>query len=141
MRIVKGKLKLDKRDTRVGNFVFTLEPEYVKVQDISQTVAHRIARHLPRGRMLEMMLEDSKEHEKALQNYAVVSFCALSVIPDAQFFEDIYRAAGDCVERHKEFYGVKDDITAEEDADILNEEREFHESVEEIGAVIGGGDA
>ena len=47
------------------------------------------------------------------------------------------KAAVACVNRHKEFYGIKDDVTAEEDAAIVKEEKELEEAVEEARKELG----
>lgn len=139
MKIINGKLKLDKRDVRVGNFVFTLEPDYIKVQDISLTVTHRISRNIARGQLLGMLLAEPEKYERDLRNYAALMFNLLCTVPDAEFYDDIYRASVRCVNRHKDIYGIKDDISEEEDAQIVREEKELHEAVEEIKSVVGEG--
>lgn len=137
MKILNGKVKLDKRDIRVGNFVYTKEPDHIKVQDISLTITHRINRHIAKGQLLEMMLEDSKKYENDLRNYAVLMYNLLCTVPDASFYEDINTAVLSCINRHKDVYGIKEDITPDEDAKILQEERELHEAVEDIKEKVG----
>lgn len=141
MKIINGKLKLDKRDVRAGNFVFTLEPDYIKVQDISLTVTHRISRNIARGQLLGMLLAEPEKYARDLRNYAALMFNLLCTVPDAEFYDDIYRASVRCVNRHKDIYGIKDDITEDEDAQIVREERELHEAVEEIKEKAGEGPA
>lgn len=138
MHILKsGQIKLDKRDTRVGNFVYTLEPEHIKVQDISLTITHRIHRGIAKAQLIEMMLEDPKKYQNELHNYATIMYNLLCTAPDATFYEDISKAVMDCVNRHKDVFGIKDDITPEENAQILQEERELHEAVEDIKEKVG----
>ena len=132
MKILNGKIKLDKRDIRVGNFVYTLEPDHIKIQDISLTITHRILRHIAKGQLLEMMLKDPKKYENDLHNYATIMYNLLCAVPDVNFYEDLNKAVLSCVNRHKDIYGIKDDITPEADAKILQEEKEMHEAVEEI---------
>jgi hypothetical protein len=36
------------------------------------------------------------------------------------------------VNRHKDFYGIKQDITPEEDKEILQETKETYEAIEEL---------
>lgn len=137
MKIINGNLKLDKRDVRVGNFVFTLEPNHIKVQDISLTVTHRISRNIARGQLLGMFLAEPEKYERDLRNYAALMFNLLCTVPDAEFYDDIYRASVRCVNRHKDIYGIKDDITEDEDAQIVREERELHAAMEEIKEKAG----
>jgi hypothetical protein len=139
MRIKDGKVYLDKkRDTRVGNFVYTIEPEHIKVQDISAVATHRISRRVPKGQLLMMFLKDPKEHERSLHNYAAIMFNTLCTVPDAQFYQEMYDASIACVNRHKDIYGLKDDISAAEDAKIVQEERDLQAAADEIVEKAGG---
>lgn len=137
MKILNGKIKLDKRDTRVGNFVYTLEDNHIKVQDISLTITHRIHRGIAKAQLLEMMLEDPKKYETDLHNYATLIYNFLCTVPDATLYDDLNKAVLACINRHKDVYGIKEDITPAEDAKILQEEKELHEAVEDIKANAG----
>lgn len=137
MRIEHGKLKLDKRDVRVGNFVYSIEPDHIRVQDISRTITHRISRHIVKGQMLQILLKEPEKHEKALRDYATLMYNLLCVLPDAEFYKEMYEAGLRCVNRHKDIYGIKEDITDAEDAKIVQEEKELHEAMEEIKSVVG----
>lgn len=132
MKILNGKVKLDKRDVRIGNFVYTIEPDHIKIQDISLTITHRINRHIAKGQLLEMMLEDAGKYKNDLHNYATLMYNFLCTVPDVTFYEDINKAVLDCINRHKDVYGIKEDITPAEDAKILQEEKELHEAVAEM---------
>ena len=132
MKILNGKIKLDKRDTRVGNFVYTLEENHIKVQDISLTITHRIHRGIAKAQLLEMMLEDPKKYETDLHNYATLIYNVLCTVPDATLYDDLNKAVLACINRHKDVYGIKEDITPAEDAKILQDEKELHEAVEDI---------
>ena len=137
MRILNGKVKLDNRDVRVGNFVYTNEPDHIKVQDINLTITHRINRGIAKGQLLAMMLDDPKKYERDLHNYAAIIYNLLCTVPDAQMYEDINKAVMECINRHKDVYGMKDDITPEDDAKIVQEEKELHEAMEEIKEKVG----
>ena len=137
MKIQNGKIKLDSRDTRIGNFVYTLEPEHIKVQDISLTITHRIHRKIAKGQLLEMMLEDKEKYKNDLHNYATIMYNFLCTAPDVQFYQDINNAVLACINRNKDLYGIKEDITPSEDAKILQEEKDLHEAVEEIKEKAG----
>ncbi len=139
MKILKGKLKLGKNDVRVGNFVYTAEPDHIKVQDISLTVTHRIGRNIAKGQLLAFWLEDPEKNGRNLRNYAALMYNLLCTVPDADFYNDIHGAALRCVNRHKDLYGLKDDIADEEDAKIVEEEKGLHDAVEEIKSVVGAG--
>lgn len=131
MKITKdGRLKLTKDERRIGNFVWKNEGGHIKVCDIGSQMVHKVAKHLNVGRLLEMAL--TEKNDNWLANYAAMTWLYSNVIADEQFFIDINKACTDCVERHKEFYGIKEDISKEEDDEILQESRELYEFTEEV---------
>ena len=125
-----GKLKLSKDERQIGNFIYKNEPEHIKICDINSQMTHRVAKHLNIGRMLEMALKERKD--QYLANYAAMTWIFSNIVTDEQFFLDIDKACVDCVNRHKDFYGIKDDITTEQDAEILQEAKETYEAIEEL---------
>lgn len=125
-----GKLKLSKDERQIGNFVYKNEPEHIKICDINSQMTHRVAKHLNIGRMLEMALKDKQD--TWLHNYASMVWLFSSIVTDEQFFLDIDKACVDCVNRHKEFYGIKEDITPDADKEILEESKEVYEAIEEL---------
>ena len=131
MRVNKdGKLKLSKDERQIGNFVFKNEAEFVKISDIGSQMTHRVAKHLNIGRMLEMALKE--RHDNWLHNYATMTWMYSNIVTDEQFFVDINNACVNCVNRHKDFYGITEDITPEADAEILQEAKETYEAIEEM---------
>jgi hypothetical protein len=125
-----GKLKLSKDERQIGNFIYKNEPEYIKICDINSQMTHRVAKHLNIGRMLEMALKEKKD--QYLANYAAMLWNFSNIVTDEQFFLDIDKACVDCVNRHKEFYGIKEDITPEQDKEILEESKEVYGAIEEL---------
>lgn len=125
-----GKLKLSKDERQIGNFVYKNEPEYIKICDINSQMTHRVAKHLNIGRMLEMALKEKQDNY--LANYAAMTWLYSNIVTDEQFFLDIDKACVSCVNRHKEFYGIKEDITPEQDKEILEESKEVYEAIEEL---------
>ena len=125
-----GKLKLSKDERQIGNFVFKNEPEYIKICDINSQITHRVAKHLNIGRMLEMAFMEKKY--QYLGNYAAMVWLFSNIVTDEQFFMDIDKACVACVNRHKEFYGIKEDITPEADKEILQEAKETYDAIEEL---------
>lgn len=125
-----GKLKLSKDERQIGNFVFKKESEHIKITDINSNLSHRVAKALNIGRMLEMALKDKQN--TWLHNYASMVWNFSNIVTDEQFFLDIDKACVDCVNRHKEFYGIKEDITTDADKEILEESKEVYESIEEL---------
>ena len=125
-----GKLKLSKDERQIGNFIYKNEGEHIKICDINSQMTHRVAKHLNIGRMLEMALKEKKD--QYLANYAAMTWLYSNIVTDEQFFLDIDKACVDCVNRHKEFYGIKEDITPEQDKEILEESKEVYEAIEEM---------
>jgi hypothetical protein len=125
-----GKLKLSKDERQIGNFIYKNEAEHIKICDINLQMTHRVAKHLNIGRMLEMALKERQD--TYLANYAAMTWLFSNIVTDEQFFLDIDKACVDCVNRHKEFYGIKEDITTEQDAEILQEAKETYEAIEEL---------
>lgn len=125
-----GKLKLAKGERQIGNFIYKDEPEYIKISDINSAMTHRVSKHLNIGRLLEMALKERSDNY--LANYASMTWLYSNIVTDEQFFMDINKACVDCVERHKEFYGIKDDIAPETDKEILDEVQGAQEAIREL---------
>lgn len=125
-----GKLKLSKDERQIGNFVWKNEPEHIKICDINSQMTHRVAKHLNIGRMLEMALKEKQDNY--LANYAAMTWFYSNIVTDERFFLDIDKACAACVNRHKEFYGIKEDITPEQDKEILEESKEVYGAIEEL---------
>lgn len=126
MKVKKGKVKLEKGDRRVGNFVYSREKAHVKLQDIGGLFSFRVGEQLLAGQMLMSVLDDGGEN--FLGNYAAVMYNTICCVPDVEFLTALQGAVRDCLNRHKDLYGLKDDLTEEEDAKILREEVELAEA-------------
>jgi len=122
----KGKVKLETGDRRVGNFVYHREKAHYKLQDIGGLFSLRVSNALLAGVMISEVMDDGGEN--FLGNYAATMYNVLCCVPDAELMAELNKSVVACVNRHKDLYGVKDDITAEEDAKILKEELELHEA-------------
>ena len=122
--------KLPKNTRQIGNFLFKNEENYIKICDINSQMTHRVSKSLNIGRMLEMALKEKKD--QYLANYAAMTWLYSNIVTDEQFFLDIDKACVDCVNRHKEFYGIKEDITPEQDKEILEESKEVYGAIEEL---------
>lgn len=125
-----GKLKLSKDERQFGNFIIKNETEHIKICDINSQMTHRVAKHLNIGRMLEMALRERQD--TYLANYAAMTWLFSNIVTDEQFFLDIDKACVECVNRHREFYGIKEDITPERDKEILQETKETYEAIDEL---------
>ena len=125
-----GKLKLSKDERQIGNFIYKKEAEHIKITDINSNLSHRVSKTLNIGRMLEIALKE--KHDNYLGNYAAMVWLFSNIVTDEQFFVDIDNACVACVNRHKDFYGIKEDITPEQDKEILEEARQTYEAIEEL---------
>ena len=131
MRTTKdGKLKLSKNERQIGNFIYKDEAEHIKISDINSMITHRVSKHLNIGRMLEMAFKERKD--VYLGNYAAMLWNFSNIVTDEQFFMDMDRVCVTCVNRHKEFYGIKEDITPEADKEILDESIEVYNAIETL---------
>lgn len=131
MKTKDGKIiRLDANERRVGNFIYRMGENHVKVLDIGSMMTHRVCRRLNVGRLLESALDG--KNDGFLAGYATMMWQMSCVMPDIEFMKDINAACAACVDRHKDFYGVKENVTKEEDDKILNEEREMHDVVEKL---------
>lgn len=126
-----GKLKLSKDERQIGSFIYKKEAEHIKITDINGGVTHRISRKmLMSGRLLDIQL--SNKETTFLHNYATMVYNFSGVLPDEEFMVAVNNACIACINRHKEFYGIKEDITSEQDKEILEEARETYEAIEEL---------
>lgn len=131
MKVSKdGTIKLAKNERQFGNFILKNEEFYMKVTDIQSQMSHRVSKLLNIGRFLEM-----GHKEKSNENihvYMALLWMFSNVIPDVEFAKDINNACIACINRHKDFYGIKEDISTEEDAEILREAKETYDAVEKL---------
>ena len=106
----KGKVVLQRGDYRVANFIFHEENNFIKVMALSGIVSWRVS----------------------LDTSAASTFSQLCVVPDPAFFAKHAELINAQTEAHPEYYG-KPQPTDDKEADdkILQEEREFHEAVEQ----------
>lgn len=132
MKKIFGKKKATRQllqDRIYGGFKFHAEDDHIKIKGASDLVSWRLHRDSIPGRLIEMGMKDNDEG--GMHNYASVIHSALSVCPDMQLLTDFVNAINACVERHRDLYPVKEDITKEEDDAILKEEKEMQEAIEE----------
>lgn len=124
------KRRLSKGEIQVGGFLIKNEEAYIKISDASGYMSHRVSKFLNIGKMLEMALEEKQT--QYLENYCALVWAFSNVVTDPQFFLDIDRACVDCINRHKDYYGIKEDISYDEDRQILVEQKEMLEDIEKL---------
>lgn len=137
MKVTKeGNLKLAKNELRCGNFVYRNESTHIKIFDINSQITHRVGKHLNIGRMIEIAIKE--KNEGWLNNYAAMLWFFSNIVTDEQFFLDIDKACVDCVNRHKEFYGIDENIGVEKDNEILEESKGVYEAIDEFNKEHNG---
>jgi len=137
MKISKrtGRLKLDSKDTRIGNFIVSVEPEHVKIQDINSVYFIRYSKRMPMGIWLGNLLEMGEEGLNSIKTYIAVMWSLFSVSPDNELVQDILRAAENALKRHPDWYGYKmtdDDAENDKAAQEVKEMKEFEEEVKNL---------
>ena len=124
----------------MGSFIFHAEKDHYKLTDINGVFSVRVSGYATIGVMMRAALDSPKEHETFLHNYAAVMYNALSAVPDMEFLAAVNDAAVSAVDRHKDMYGIQDEIGDERDAEILQQERDLEEATHEARMEILGHD-
>lgn len=141
MRITrKGRLKLGKSDFRIGNFIFTKEGGYIKVRDLDGMVSHSVRDNIVKGQMLSLLIDMAKDGDEnsatLLAGYCTVMENVLCCVPftrpdeEETYLEKLNKATIECFNKNKELYGVREDITDEEDGRILEDQKEIKEFID-----------
>lgn len=133
-----GTIKLEKNDTRIGNFVLTIEENHVKVQDINQCFSLRFLKRMPTGIWLENLAQQGEEGRDSIKTYIAVMWSVLSVAPDNEYMKDLITAAQEGLARHPDWYGQKENPTDEDDEDAVQEVKEMMEFEEEVKSAYDG---
>lgn len=121
MKTKNGKIKLEKGDIRVGNFVLSIEDQHIKVQDLNKFFTLRINKRMPIGILLDSLIKRGDEGRDSIKTYIAVLWSVLSVAPDNEYMQDLIKAAQDGLARHPDWYGKKDDGNGQETADDREE--------------------
>lgn len=142
MKVKKdGRIKLDKLDMRVGNFVVRLEPERIRFCDIGNLAVHSIDRRTAKGEVMTMLYQQAREDENSktlLQNYCAVMFNTLLTVPFNTEQEDgfIYMAElqklnEECIRRGKAVYGVEDEPSEDKEKEDIQAVKDTLEAEED----------
>lgn len=128
-------LKLARNERRVGNFVIKDEENHIKVMDIGSLFTHRASKSTLIGQYLKLAYDDLVKGGEGvgIRNWIAVIFSAFSTVPDQEFLTNVYNESKACIERHPEVYGYpKERPSDDEDARIIEEERELKEFEEKV---------
>lgn len=131
-----GSVKLEKGEVRIGNFFVKLENDHIKIQDLNSCFSFRVWTRLPIGIWLSNMYDGavsgSKGAVETLKVYISTMWSVFSVAPDDGYVKDALAMAQSALERHPDWYGVKNDATLEEESDALEEVRDMVEFEDEM---------
>jgi len=141
MKVTKdGNVKLEAYEIRIGNFFVKKERDHIKIQDINAVFSYRANTRMPIGIWLENMWDGVKKGESGaevtLKTYIAMMWSFFSVAPDNDFVKDVLRITEDALNRHPDWYGIKKDATAEEDAEAAREVKEMREFEDEVKDAI-----
>ena len=132
MKVTKsGKAKLEKGEIRVGNFFIKEEESHIKVQDLNSVFSHRVDKRMPIGIWLSNMLSLGDGGMTSIKTYIAAMWSLFSVVPDNEFIDDVLKTAHSCLDRHKDWYNVRE-RTEKDDEKAIEEVRgmtEFEEAV------------
>lgn len=134
MKVKNDEVVLGRRDTRIGNFVFTDLDDAVSLQDINGTLRMRVNLRSLGGMLLKIALNEG-DSEGYLRAWAATMYNVCLCPADEKFLLDLNDVCQRCYERHQDLYSVRD-VTDEEDAKIIEEERENREALDEINEDI-----
>ena len=126
MKTKNGKLVLGTKDTRLGNFILTDQPEYYKIADINARFSVQIHKTTLTGRVITLAL-DGKLGGNYLQNLCVVLYETALTALDTDAMQAIVTVCHECVNKHPELYGG---ATKDTDADALKEAQEVAEFIQ-----------
>lgn len=141
-----GKVKLDKFDMRVGNFVVRLEKERIRFSDIGNLAVHSVDRRTAKGEVMSMLYEQAREDEHAkelLQNYCAVMFNTILTVPFNTTQEDgfIYMAElqklnEECIRRGKAVYGVEENPSEDKEKADMEAAKDAVDAEEDAGKEV-----
>ena len=127
---IKNKVKLQRGDTQIGNFIIHEEKEHIKCTPLNGIISWRIHRGTAIGILLQNALKEKAEGW--LKLYLTCTLHSLCTVPDIDFFKSQMEALNAQVEKHPEYYG-KEKPTDDKKADdkVLEEEKQLHEEIEQ----------
>jgi len=141
MKIKNGKVKLEPGDVRVGNFVYSQIGDRVMLSDISGVFTMGLDKDMTfAGQMLFKIYGMAKAGDKGslhyLATYAAIMMNVCSVVPvekpEFSWFGRLNAVCEEGYEYMKGIYGIKDDISDEDDRKMLNEVKDMEETGKDL---------
>lgn len=131
-----GKVRLEANEVRVGNFFVRRDDQEIKITDLNGVFHHSVNRRMPIGIWLENIWSRAYLGEETalvtLKTYIGAMWSLFSVAPDDEFISDVLGVCRNALERHPQWYGVKEGATGADDAKALESVKEMKEAEEEI---------
>jgi len=125
MKVKDGKLVLSAKDTQIGNFVLTDQPEHWKITDIGERVSFRYHKTTLVGQVITLWA-DGKLPENYLNNLIITLYEVLTTVHDGKGMGELLKVCREEVATHPEIYGGK----VGEPTD-----KEHEEAIEDVKAV------
>ena len=124
-----GSLKLERGDVRVGNFVFSLRGDSLRVCDINTVADARVSQVTSNGMMLRIAMEQGQNGY--LENYAALVYAFLCTVPDKDFMENVMKECVAAMQRRPELYNAVP-VSDDEDEKILREQQALMDEQERM---------
>lgn len=135
MKIKRNRVVLERGEQRFGNFVVKDSGNAIEVTDINLTCKHIVSVGTARGVQLREMLSvawKKKNARKFIEAYCTVIFQTLTCVVDYELLSALLKDGQDCIGRHKDIYGIKDEVDKADDDAVLREEVELAETIEAV---------
>jgi len=135
MRVNKdGKVRLEKGETRIGNFFVRDEGDngYVSVTDLNSCFKIRIIKRMPLGIWLGNIMQMGEAGHGTIKTWVAVMWSLLSVVPDDGFVQEIIKSTEDALKRHPDWYGFDPDGDDDEATEEMREMAGFEEEVRKL---------
>ena len=108
MKTKNGKIILGAKDTRLGNFVLTDQPEHYKIADINARFSTQVHKTTLTGRIITLAL-GGKMSENYLNNLCVTLYETALTAHDTESMQGVIAACRGAISRHPELYGASKD--------------------------------
>lgn len=131
MKIENGKAVLEDGEKRFGNFFIKSTDGKVTFSDLNGSVSVSISKVELSGSFLSIA-EEMGVAEDYLEAYVKVMYLALSVLPDPEYLLAVNKAANESIDRNMNLFGIRKDITPEEDSKIIESQKALHEEMEKL---------
>lgn len=125
----------EKKSLNVGNFVIERDDMRVIVRDVQDTVRWEVPTTIAKGQYLDMactIMEAEGLDAGFLHAICATAMNFLCCIPDPDLLFDVQEAVLRCIDRHKDIYGIEDEVDPAKDAEDLRDAMETVEAVRKL---------